>query len=417
MSGDAQVMYDTTDAKGTTSQALVGNTTKSGDLFDKDASAADAGVHLGLTADLVKNDLVSISAGAGYTYLATLGLENNLVSNVFGTSHTATLGTGADYAAAAGGAKVNNANWLNEGWIAATAGKTTAKIGRMELDTPLAFTEKWSIERNTFEAAVLINQDIKDTTLVGAYVGNGNGAEGFGTQALESNVANLGLAVGGVVNANGAFETYGSDGAYAVGAINNSFKPVTVQAWYYDVIRVAQAYWLQADLDLDGLMAGAQYSAMDLSDTFAPTSVNTDVYAFMLGYSMKDLVTAKIAYSQTSDDIFGSGFNTATATGTAQSKLYTEAWWSYGEITQADTSAVNITIESPVQGIVDLGLYVTMVDHNPTVANGTAEDVTEVTVTAGKTFGPLDTTLAYINTDRDKGDVTNRVQAYLTLNF
>jgi hypothetical protein len=413
VSGDAQLMYDTTDAKGTTSQALVGNTTKSGDLFDKDSSAADAGLHLNLTADLVKNDYVSISAGAGYTVLSTLGLENNLVSNVFGSSHTAVASADADYA---GGAKVENANWFNEAWIAATAGKTTVKIGRMELDTPLAFTEKWSIERNTFEAAVVINQDIKDTTLVGAYVGNGNGSETFG-EDLNSNVAGLGLAVGGVVNGNGDFATYGTNGAYAVGAINNSFKPLTVQAWYYDVTRVAQAYWLQADLDVDGILAGAQYSYVDVSDfvnyTTSATnaSVDSDVYAFMLGYTMKDVVTAKIAYSQVGKD-FAAGFNTATSTGTAQSKLYTEAWWSYGQVTQADTSAVNLTLTSPVQGIVDLGLYVTLVDHEPAKS-----DLTEVAVTAGKKFGPLDATLAYINTDVDGGDTANRVQAYLTLNF
>lgn len=424
VSGDAQVMYSTTDAKGTTSQALVNND-KSGDLFDKDASAADAGVHLGLTADLVKNDLVSISTGASYTVLSTLGLENNLVSNVFGGSHTATTGTSADYANNTAlaidpaGAKVENASWFNEAWIAATAGKTTAKIGRMELDTPLAFTEKWSIERNSFEGAVLINQDIKDTTLVGAFIGNGNGTETFGDQNLTSNVNQLELAVAPIVNGNGNFETFGSDGAYAIAAINNSFKPLTVQAWYYDVTRVAQAYWLQADLSLEGILAGAQYSAMDISklEEDVSVSLNTDVYAFMLGYAMKDVVTAKLAYSQVGQD-GPSGFNTATNRTTAKSKLYTEAWWNYGQVTKADTSAVNLAITSPVQGIVDLGLYVTMIDHNPAVGAGILEqDLTEVTVTAGKTFGPLDTTLAYINANRDTGDTDNTIQAYLTLNF
>ena len=51
--------------------------------------------------------------------------------------------------------------------------------------------------------------------------------------------------------------------------------------------------------------------------------------------------------------------------------------------------------------------------------------MTEVTLTAGKSFGPLDTTLAVIHTDFDAADAagsvdpdaTTAVQAYLTLNF
>ncbi len=71
--------------------------------------------------------------------------------------------------------EVNDESWIGELWLAATMGKTTAKVGRMELDTPLAFSEKWSVAPNTFEGAVVINQDIPDTTLVGAWVGKGNG--------------------------------------------------------------------------------------------------------------------------------------------------------------------------------------------------------------------------------------------------
>ncbi len=421
MSGKADVFYQTQDAA-TTPDVLAGNT--GGTLFSKESSAADIGLNLNISADLAKNDLVTVSAGAGYTVLSTLGLENNFVSNVWGGAHTATAGTRASYAndsvANLGGAKVENANWFNEAWVAVTAGKSTAKIGRMELDTPLAFTEKWTIEKNTFEAAVLINQDIPDTTVVAAFIGNGNGTEGFGQTNLISNVTTIpatlsapSLAVAPVVNANGDFGTYGTDGAYAVAVINNSVEPLTVQAWYYDVSKVAQAYWLQADVNLEGIMAGAQYSAVE-KDIVG--SKEDNVYAVMVGYEMKDMLTAKLAYSATNKDgsLGAAGFNTATATGTAQSKLYTEAWWNYGQVTQTDTSAINVTIESPVQGIVDLGLYVTMVDHG--TVNGAA-DLTEVTVTAGKSFGPLDATLVYINADVDGGDAINTVQAYLTVNF
>lgn len=442
ISGDAQVFYSTKDAKDQTSNALVGKT--SGTLFDKDSSAADAALHLNVSADLAKNDLVSVSAGAAYTAISTLGLENNMVSNVWAGSHGVTTGTAASYASASpyNGAKVENSSWMNEAWAAVTAGKTTLKVGRMNLDTPLAFTETWSIESNSFESAVAINSDLPDTTLVGAYVGNGNGTETYG-QSLSNTVAGLGLAVGAVVNQNGTFTTYGENGAYAAGIINNSFKPLTVQGWYYDVSKLAQAYWLQADLSMDGIMVGAQYSGVTLekgSDLLTGLGVTKDlsgdVYAVMVGYEMKDMFTIKGSYSSTGDsDNIGAGFNTATALGTAQSKLYTEAWWNYGYVTESGATAYNVTLEVPVKDIADFGVYYTDVTQsskgavlNGTLNTGTANverKLTEVTVTASRSFGPLDASLVYSNikaTDQNVGTSTegsaySQVQAYLTLNF
>lgn len=417
VSGDANLYYSTTDATDT-SALNRGN----GSLFDEQSSYADASVNLNVTTDVLKSDMVSVSAGAGYTFLSTLGLENNLVGNVWGGAHTATAGTGASYASVVGGAKVENASWMNEAWIAATAGNTTAKLGRMELDTPLAFTEKWTIEKNTFEAIVAINTDIPDTTLVGAYVGNGNGNETFG-QNLQGplGAGTLGLAAGAVVNANGEFGTYGTDGAYAIGAINNSFKPLTLQAWYYNVSRAATAYWLQADYiseAVPGLMAGLQYNVMSLD---APGAKDDKVAAVMLGYEVKDMLTAKIAYSKVNSNgsIGYAGFNTATNLNSAQSKLYTEAWWNYGKVTQAGTNSYNITLESPVNGMVDLGLYYTSADQSDVAGNN---DLSEVTLTAGKSCGPLNATLAYIYADIQDNiattdDASSTVQAYLTVNF
>ena len=412
MSGDANLMYSTSDAA-SGYDAVKGRT--DGDLFSKDSSAADASVNLNVSADLVSNDLVSVSAGAGYSILSTLGLENNFVSNVWGGSHTATAGNGASYGKALGGAKVENANWFNEAWLAVKSGKTTLKLGRMALDTPLAFTETWSIEKNTFEAAVVINKNIPDTTLVGAYVGNGNGTEGFG-QNEQSNVQTLGLAMGGVVNANGKFTTYGTNGAYAAGVINNSWKPLTAQAWYYDVVQAAQAYWLQADLDtsslgVKGLTLGAQYVSVDASDT-VPNSDASSTFAAKVGYEMKDMFAASVAYSQVDKDGVLGAANTATSTGA--SKLYTEAWLNYGYVTALDTIAYNVTVTSPVNGLFDLGLYYTGADHN---AANDAGDLQELTVTASKSFGPLDTTLAYINSTVNGGDNTNTVQVFAKLNF
>jgi len=389
-SGDAKLYYTTSD-EGTNV-----------DLFSKESAAAQAAVSLSLSADLTEG----ISAGAKLTALSTLGLEGQLVNNVW----EGTNGTSDSFI-------------TNELWLAGTVGKTTGKIGRMELDTPLVFSEKWSIVANTFEAAVVINQDIPNTTLVGAFVGGSNSSHnstGNGTHA--AGIAN-------VIDTSASGTTFSQffKGAYAAGVVNNSWEPLTVQAWYYNATSQAKAYWLQADLNMEGILLGAQFTGLDAAGLGVAES-NT-AFAVMAGYEMKDTVTAKIAYSAVSDDAgIGAGFNLSGSDiknghgSKSQSKLYTEAWWNYGQVAQLDTTTINVTVESPVNGIVDLGLYATLVDHGD---KNTVGNMTEVTVTAGKTFGPLDTTLAVIYADADAADTTaaidpdaiTTIQAYLTYNF
>jgi hypothetical protein len=404
ISGDAQLFYMTDDTTGH-------------DMFQDANSAGDTAIHLGATADLVKG----VSAGTSMTAVSSLGLENNLVNKVWAGAHSLQGANTAGGTVNSFGGSVNTASWFNEAWIAATVGKSTVKLGRMELDTPLAFTEKWSIERNTFDAAVLINQDLPDTTIVGAYVGQGNGTEVWdqnNTGAL--NLSYAGNAVGGVVNQDGAFQTYGQNGAYAFGVINNSFKPLVAQAWYYDVSKMAQAYWLQADVTVDNMLFGAQYCSMSADQT---TQTDENVWSLMAGYVAKDLATIKVAASSTSKDgtLAHTAFNTATNGANAQSKLYTEAWWNYGYVTKRNNSALHASIEGSLEGY-DLGLYATKVDDKTVVSGTTGNmDMTEITVTASRDFGPLNTTVAYINTDIKNTAVTstntNTVQAYLTLSF
>jgi hypothetical protein len=392
VSGDAKLFYSTDNADAVSSA-------KDG-LFGQDNSVGDTALRLGVTGDLLKG----VSFGVTGYAVSILGLENNLVSNTWTGSRTGTQ---------------DNA-WIGELWMAGTAGKTTAKVGRMELDTPLVFSEKWSIVPNTFNAAVLINQDLPNTTLVGAWIGQGNG-----------------LNTGGVDNNNtvgwdymgNEFGTFGSRGAYVVGAINNSFKPLVAQAWYYNVTDVADAYWLQADWDcqlVKDVKVGVQYASMDPE---AAASKDSSAYAVKVAYAgVKDL-TLSAAYSSVDDDgtlrianvatdNMGSYNSTGSTKFAAQSKLYTEAWWNYGYVGAAGADTVTLA------AAYDAGfakLYAQFTDINLKAAGATTTtDVTEVTLTATKSYGPLDATLAYISADDDSVNAGKRydtVQAYFTLNF
>lgn len=408
VNGDAKLFYGTED------RSTDGSTTP--DMFDKDASYGDVAFDLGLTADLSEG----VSAGVSMTAVSTLGLENNLVSGTWSNAHSATTGTGASYlnAAPIGGASVDDEWWVGEAWLAGTAGKTTAKVGRQALDTPLAFSETWGIDKNTFEAGVLMNQDIPDTTLVGAWIGKSNGSANDQAGVINS----LDAAATGYVSEGGKFNTFAKDGAYAVALINNSFKPLTVQAWYYDLVSHAKAYWLQADIEcslVEGLLIGGQYAEVDAD---AANTKATDGYAVMLGYAVKDVVTIKAAYSSVADD-GGSGSLANTATTTQESKLYTEMKWNKGNVGKAGADSYSVTAVATAASVdFTLGYYASEIDE----ANNNANDyeVEEIALTASKSFGPLDATAAVIMEDYDYNaahadadtDATS-LQVYLTYNF
>ncbi|MFA6189166.1 MAG: hypothetical protein WC680_07790 [Sulfuricurvum sp.] len=408
VSGDAKLYYGTNN-KEATSGALTNNGT-SGELFSKSNSMADTALRVGVTGDLTKG----VSFGLTGYAISTLGLENNLVSNTWTGSHSTTANSSS------GGAQVNDAAWMGEAWIAATMGKTTAKLGRMELDTPLAFSEKWSVVPNTFEAAVLINQDLPDTTLVGAWVGKGNG-----TNALVA-AYNPGLGGQNVTSVNANFNTFNLDGAYAAGAINNSLKFLTAQAWYYNVVNVADAVWLQADWDcqlVKDIKIGVQYADMSPKGTVLalnPTYKDSSAYAVKLAYAGVEKLNVSAAYSATDKDGALSVANTATNLGTAQSKLYTEAYWNYGYVGKAGASSYNVTAEYDA-GIAKVGAYVTNVEVKPT-GYTVAGSMNEAALTVAKSFGPLDTTLAYVSTDTNAADQNggkryDALYAMLQLNF
>jgi len=247
ISGTAGLFYGTQDS----------DKAGAADLFSKDSAYTNYFAHLDVTSDLTKG----VSAGIGAQIVTTLGVEHNLVSKVFSNAHTADSSNGASFGS---GLQVDSAMWIDELWIAGSAYDTTLKIGRQALDTPFAFTETWGVDKNTFEAAVIINQSIPNTTLIATTVGKSNGSADDRTSARESitgsgNLNDLSLTAAGYVAADGEFNTFGSQGTYAFGFLNNSIESLTVQGWYYDMVQLAEAYWLQADVNVDGIMAGIQY--------------------------------------------------------------------------------------------------------------------------------------------------------------
>ena len=378
VSGDARFFYSTFD----------GN---DADLFGKDSSTADAGVRLGLTTDIDE----TFKAGVTGYAVSTLGLEKQIATNVWSGAHLDMDTDEVEYP---------TTGWFAEAWLEATFGKTTAKAGRMELDTPLVFTEGWGVAPNTFEAATVTNTDLPDTTLTAAWIANGNGYSQFL-----------------LTDTNGDFSPLGDQGAVAFGIANNSWEPLLLQGWYYELPQYAQAYWLQADLSISGIVAGVQYAGMNPDDALS-TADDSTALAFKLGYEGIENLGLYAAYSTTDDDGDQYIGNIATRPGEGwgmQSKLYTEAWWNFGYVGAQSTDAYNVTATYSMPDIADLGLFYTNIetDDSATISKNT---LNEVTFTAGKSFGKLDTLFAYIYAESDDfndGDAYNTVQFYLTYNF
>ncbi len=367
--GEAKLFYGTNDAN-------------DGDFFNKGQSYGNAAVNLN-GASSVGSCATCTTLNWGLTGVSTMGLENTLVSNTW-INHT-----------------LDDAIWIDTLNLAFHPldgiSNTTLVLGRQALDTPMVFTEKWNIAKNTYDAAVAVNNDIVDTTLVGAWVGRSNNA---GSKTVKTVNAEAGF------NDN-SFERFLTDeGAYAVGAVTKLIPAVTAQGWYYIAPSTAKVAWLQADTEYAGFGLGAQYAMLDADDNSDGTA-----YAVKIGYNYEGLGLSA-AYSSV-DAMTGTskalGFKNLS---NDQSKLYTEAWWNFDHVAESDTDSLNVSATYDVPEIASLGVYYTNADHN------TDPDMTEIAVTAGKDLGNLNLTAAYINTDIDnKKDATNDIQVYATYKF
>jgi len=92
---------------------------------------------------------------------------------------------------------------MGEAYLKGVFGNTTIKLGRQEIDTPFADTDDIGMIPNTFEAGVLINKDIKDTTIVLAQVQKWAGVdaptpEEFTKMQNDDSVQTLGITYEGI---------------------------------------------------------------------------------------------------------------------------------------------------------------------------------------------------------------------------
>ena len=206
---------------------------------------------------------------------------------------------------------------LGEAYVNYAAGKTNVKVGRQALSTPLAAGDDVRMLPTLFEAAVVSNSDITNTTLIAAHVGKV--AYGTFSNVYTSSINVLNLTGGYGANHNvGEFQNMGyaaigehTNGVDALAAIyHDKDLGLKLQVWDYIATDILNAIYAEANYDLklgdNKLFVGAQHISEKetgdnrIEDATAGTEdkINGSYSAFKLGGTFGPL-TASVATSQT----------------------------------------------------------------------------------------------------------------------
>ena len=376
--GQAVVFYQTADTAGD-------------DLFDQSKASANIGIQLNNVADL-KN---GFTLGTQLTYLGTAGLEKNLVSGTMqNVGGVVSMNDSTDEIA------------LTKIYLAKKVANTTVKIGRQELPkalSPLAFSEGWNVFKNTYEAALLVNTDLPNTTIVGAYVGQSNKHSDLGsfTDLTVSSTAGA-LAV--------------TKEAYMLTVLNTSLPMTTLTGSYYALKGItaadsADAVWLDAKVAGKSLPMGLK-AGLQVGSIMPEASITSDtnVVGLKAGVSPMESLTVCGAFTYVSGEKDSAKHIAAVKnTGTGvKTPLYTQIVGNQNAIAlDAKTvmlkGAYSLNKDSK---IIAQGSYTQAGSRN---LNGNGNDNTDLELLYTTKVSGMNLLAGYLNVKNDNDDVANHI--------
>lgn len=204
------------------------------DFFEQEGAAANAGVQLRA---VNKNLFAGIGVGVELSGLGTLGLEEDVVTYPMQLPSAGNL----------------NSGWVSQLYLTYGFGNTEIKIGRQELPkslSPFAYSEDWNVFKNTFDAALVVNSDIPDTTVAFAYVKKANWN---GSPVYEDLIDEYDPYVEGM---NRFYDV--ADGALMLTVQNKSIENLTLTGTYYDIRDFGNIFWADAQYNTDLFNVGVQ---------------------------------------------------------------------------------------------------------------------------------------------------------------
>ncbi len=206
----------------------------------------------------------------------------------------------------------NSYSILGEAYLKYSYDNTTFKAGRQKLNTPLAGADDARMIPNFFEAYVLTNKDVEDTTILLAHITKF--AQGTFGRAYNGGL----LAITGgysYVDTRDQVEDFVDMGTYAVGkdtsgvsiasATYTGIKDLKIQLWDYYAHDILNAIYGEASYKMDlgsikPFVASQFISESDVGDSYAG-DLSGLYWGAKVGAKI-DAFTAYVAYSSTSSN-------------------------------------------------------------------------------------------------------------------
>lgn len=369
--------------------------------------------------------LYGISAGAAFYTSQDLGTKNKDAAKVDGSLYDE---------------NTKSYSLLGQAYVVGTFGKTTVKVGRQQIDTPLAGSDDARMIPNLFEAALVINTDLPDTTLIGGYVSKMAGWDSASDKPKLSQFQSMSRsALGGTVDSTlGGATAIGDNGVYVLAAVNSSIKGLTLQAWEYRATDLVNALYLQADYKL-GLgsdmalnLAGQYYNMMGIGKTKdylaanGAGKVDYSVYGVKASVETPIGLTPYAAYNKVSEqDSNGGGtFVFGAWGGYSEFAMSEEFWYNSGTSMNGGQSykvGADYSLEKLGLGARTLGIAYTKFDAKDKYNGNTDADTSVMDVIytcTGALVKNLDAKIAFSSIDKkDSANDSTKLKVIFNYNF
>lgn len=182
---------------------------------------------------------------------------------------------------------------LGEAYIKGEWGNTMLKIGRQEIDTPFLDTDDIGMVPNTYEAALLVNTDITDTTITVGHIERMAGVDADVDPSKFEDIRS-------------------NDYVQLVGIEYEVSENLALSGWYYNLKNPLTDNLVYADItytgnnDIFAYEVAGQYAHRNLSDD---THSDADIYGAMIDISFEQVgINIGAAYNTAEDNYATNGF-------------------------------------------------------------------------------------------------------------
>lgn len=187
----------------------------------------------------------------------------------------------------------NSYSILGEAYLLGQWGNTTIKLGRQEIDTPFLDTDDIGMVPNTYEALLIVNEDIANTTVTFSHVEKMAGVDAEVDPAKFENVRD-----------NDHVQLLGIEYAFS--------DHLALSGWYYHLNNSEINNLIYSDLTYSDTFhtieyeLGVQYAHRNLKDSVGEDG---DIYGAMFALSMEQTgIDLGVAYNRANNNYATNGF-------------------------------------------------------------------------------------------------------------